>query len=472
MHPMPEVTEHLEMVEHVPVGKPSRAPSGGDVPSVPLRGNGTPVPLRGDGISVPLRGNGTPVPLRGNGTPIPLRGNVAAEDQALVFTIHDGNQLPCHLFGERTVEVLARPEVRAAHFRERDWGANLVARHLAREVGSSGFSRINLARVVMDFGRFPGTSSVGEEYLRRLSLFPPLEHLFSEETRHEILRRYYDGAAEAFVQHFAGPRVTLAVHTYDPLNHTGTQRPQVGLVARSLEYQQNSTMPPYIFDPLFPPELCEATCERLLTYQALADLERDGWHTALNYPYIMPEGSVEIRAQVWLFFRYLRRQFTSAFPETREQPGFQRVWQLLLDVIRRSTDAERLRGYLHRYREAPRGAEKLFGEARQAYGEVERFLAVGRKPLLDGYSFSGDRMSCLGIEVRKDLLCEIDHKKRWIRPSADADRNARRIAACIAPAVRSYLERHSRAATGREATATLDSAERGPAGARSECAPQ
>ncbi len=407
LYVMPEITEHLEVVEHVPVRETKGARPG---------------------------------------------GHPDHDNQALVFTIHDGDQLPRHLLGRHSEEIVAESETQAAYLHERDWGANLVARHLAREVGVGSFARVNLARVVMDFGRFPGTSSVGEEYLRRHALFPPLEHRFSEDARHEILRRYYDGAAQAFVQFFAGPRITLSVHTYDPLNLTGTRRPQVSLVTRSLEYQQTSTMPPYIFDPLFPPELCEATCERLLTYQALADLESDGWHTALNYPYIMPEGSVEIRAQVWLFFRYLRREFTRSFPETRDLPGYQRVWQLLFDVIRRSTDAERLRGYLHRYREPPRGAEKLFAEARHAYGEVRRYLEANRDLLLDGYRFSGDRLSCLGIEVRKDLLCEIDRQRGRVRPHADAENNARRIAACIAPAVRSYLERHSRNGAAHEAT--------------------
>ncbi len=435
MYAMPEITEHLEVVEHVPVRETSRARSGEGYP----------------GVAPEARSTAAPEARGGNGSP--PQGAGGSGDQALVFTIHDGDQLPRHLFGERTEEILALPETQTAFLQERDWGANLVARHLAREVGSSGYARINLARVAMDFGRFPGTSSVGEEYLRRHAIFPPLEHHLSEESRYEILRRYYNGAAQAFVRYIAGPRVTVSVHTYDPLNHTGTRRPQVSLVMRSLEYQQTSTMPPYIFDPLFPPELCEATCERLMTYQALADLERGGWYTALNYPYIMPEGSVEIRAQVWLFFRYLRREFLGAFPEARDQPGYVRVWQLLFDVIRRSTDAERLRGYLHRYREAPRGAEKVFAEARHAYGEVGRFLSSNRDFLLDGYRFSGDRLSCLGIEVRKDLLCEIDRERRRIRPHADAEENARRIAACIAPAIRSYLERHSRARASRESTA-------------------
>ena len=396
------------------------------------------------------------VPISSAGGQTPEGREPAVGDEPLIFTIHDGGQVPRHLLGESTEEVSARPEVRAAYLRERDWGANLVAEHLARDIGASGYLRVNLARVAMDFGRFPGTSSVGEEYLRRHALFPPLEHHFSEETRYEILRRYYDRAAQAFAQAFADASVTVSVHSYDPLNATGTQRPQVSLVTRSLEYQHTSTMPPYIFDPLFPPELCEATCERLLTYQALADLERDGWHTALNYPYIMPEGSVEIRAQVWLFFRYLRRQFTRSFPETRDRPGHQRVWQLLFDTVRRSTDAERLRGYLHRYREAPRGATKLFSEARRAYGEVTSYLADNRRRLLDGYRFSGGRLSSLGIEVRKDLLCAIDRDHGRIRPRAGAEHTARRIAACIAPAVRSYLERQSRTGDGADAAAEAE----------------
>ena len=211
-------------------------------------------------------------------------------------------------------------------------------------------------------------------------------------------------------------------------------------------------MPPYIFDPLLPPELFEATCERLMTYRALADLEQGGWYTALNYPYIMPEGSVEIRAQVWLFFRYLRREFTRAFPETRDRPGHQRVWQLLLDVIRRSTDAERLRGYLHRYRQPPHGLEKVFAEARRGYGEIGRFLDEHRDELLAGYTFAGERLSCLGIEVRKDLFCEIDRERRVVRRRPDAEDNARRIAQGIAPAVRAYLAADHR--TGMNARGT------------------
>lgn len=360
-------------------------------------------------------------------------------DRALIFTIHDGSQIPRHLFGERTAEVLAQPEISRAYIRERDWGANLVARELAREIGAASYTRVNLARVVMDFGRFPGCSSVGAEYLRRHAIFPPLEHLLSEQERHELLARYYDGASRTFVDQFARRRLTVAVHSYDPCNSSGTERPEISLVARSLEYQWTSTMPPYIFDPLFPPELCETTCQRYLSYRMLADLERDGWRTALNYPYIMPEGSVEIRAQVWLFFRYLRERFLAAFPEHWEEPGYQRVWQLLLDVTRRSGEAERLRAFLHRYREAPRDSQELFAEARRAYSKIRRFTEAQREQLLTDYRFSTQRTSCLGIEIRKDLLCEVDRERGLARLLPDAEHTARRIAACMAPAVRELV---------------------------------
>ena len=61
---MPEVTEHLKMVEHVPVRETRRA--------------------------------------RSEGFP-------GTADPVLVFTIHDGGHLPRHLFGERTEEALDRP---------------------------------------------------------------------------------------------------------------------------------------------------------------------------------------------------------------------------------------------------------------------------------------------------------------------------------------------------------------------------
>lgn len=366
-----------------------------------------------------------------SGLPIP-------EDKIVVFTIHDGGKVPAELWGERSGEVLAREEVAYAHMRERDWGANRVARELARQLGLAGYLRINLARVILDFGRFPGTSALGEEYLRRHSMFPPVEHLLSEEVKHEVLARYYDGISRVLTQHFVDKKLTVGVHTYDRFNRTGTERPRLSLISRSLEYQLHSSLPPYIFDPLFPNVLAESTCDRSLIYRMGLDLEIAGHPTATDYPYLMPEGSVEIRAQVWFFFRHLRKAFTEAYPETRDKAEYLRTWELLQDVTRRSPDCERLRAYLHRYRDAPPGLENLFGKARLAYGEIKDFLQREHHRLVEEYRFSKERPSCLGIEVRKDQLSVLGERNEVLGPREDAEVRAKDIAGVIAGAIRTH----------------------------------
>lgn len=357
----------------------------------------------------------------------------------LIFTIHDGACFPRHLFGERTEEVLARHDVTMAHAHERDWGANLAAHHLARELGTGGYLRVNLARVVMDFGRFPGVSARGEQYLLRHSIFAPLQDLLDGEARHEILARYYDAISRDLVQHFAQRRITLGVHTYDRHNRSGTVRPELSLISRSLSYQRTSSLPHYIFDPLFPAILGESTSDRRLVYRMALALEHEGRRTALDYPYTMPEGSVEMRAQVWFFFRHLRQLFTRRNPETRDLPAFQRIWQMLLDVVRRSAEGERLRAYIHRYREAPMGSEQIYADARHAYEAIEGFYTRQRETLVEGYRFSPERPSTLGIEVRKDLLVELDDQRMPLGLRPDAEQTAADLARILAGAVHEHL---------------------------------
>lgn len=362
------------------------------------------------------------------------------DEDIVVFSIHDGGQVPRHLWSARTEEVLEDGEVSYAYMRERDWGANLVAEKLARALGLSGFLRVNLARVILDFGRFPGTSALVAEYLRRQSMFPPVEHLLSEETKHEVLARYYDGISQVLTQHFSNKRLTLGVHTYDRFNKSGTERPRLSLISRSLEYQLSSSLPPYVFDPLLPTSLVETTCDRRLIYRMGLDLENAGIPTATDYPYLMPEGSVEIRAQVWFFFRHLRRIFTAAFPETADKAEYLRIWQLLQDVTRRSPDCERLRAYLHRYRDAPPGLERVFTNARTAYAEIKDFLQNERTRLLEGYRFQAERPSCLGIEVRKDQLAILGERNEVLDQRNDIEERAAEIAGQLARPIRAHMD--------------------------------
>lgn len=373
--------------------------------------------------------------------PVEFVGAETPGAQAVVLTIHDGDAVPRHLLGAQTEAVFARPEIADAHFLERDWGANLVARELSRALGLGGFLRVALARVMLDFGRFPGASGHGVEYLLRKAIYPPIEGLLEPEVKHELINRYYYAISDGLTRQVTGKTILLDVHTYDARNGSGTDRPEISLINRSLEYQQTSTIPPYLYDPLFPAHLCESTCDRELVYELLLGIQRAGWHVTKNYPYAMPAGSVEIRAQVWFFFRYLRQRFTAAFPETRDQEAYQHVWQMVLDVTRRSCDAQSLRGYLHRFREAQTGSEKLFREARNAYREIRRFVEHDGGEVAREYTFAADRPSCLGIEVRKDVLCHLDRAKGEVRLRSDAEKVARQIAAHFVAPVAGYLER-------------------------------
>jgi hypothetical protein len=364
-----------------------------------------------------------------------------SDDKVLLYTIHDGRQIPRHVFGEQTEEILARPEVAAAYASERDWGANLVASELAGRLGLSGYLRVNLARVVMDYGRLPGSSGPKARHLQRYCFFPPLVDILSEQQKYEILERYYDPISEQIGLHALKTKITIAIHTYDKHNVSGTLRPEISLLSRLLEYSAESTLPPDVFDPLFPPALCEeATSDRGLVYQILQNLERGGHQTALNYPYMMPAGATEMRGQVWYFFRHLRRHFLYAFPETRKLQPHRVVWQMLLDVDQRSADGARLKGFLHRYHGAPEDERALFLEAREAYHTIKQFLEEHYHELVHDYRESSERPSSLGLEVRKDLLCDVDKDRGEVTLKSDAQIMAHDIAFRIAAATHSFVE--------------------------------
>jgi hypothetical protein len=372
--------------------------------------------------------------------PVEWIGGEQGEDKVFVYTIHDGGQVPRDLFGDRTEEIFARPEIAAAYFAERDWGANLIAAELARHLGLAGYLRVNLARIVMDFGRLPGSSDEKARHLLRYCFFPPLAGHFSEQQKYDLLETHYDAISQRIAIHSLDTKITLAVHSYDELNETGTLRPEISLLSRLLEYSAESTLPPDVFDPLCPPDLLEeAASHRGLTYQILQSLERGGHQTALNYPYLMPAGATEMRSQVSFFFRHLRRHFLQAFPETRDELAFRLVWRMLLDVDQRYADAARLRGFLHRYHGAPEGHRETFLEAREGYAKIKHFLE-DNAPLVDDYRNSSERPSSLGLEVRKDLLSTIDRERGEVRPRSDAQLMAHDIAFRIAEPALSFLE--------------------------------
>lgn len=357
-------------------------------------------------------------------------------DAIMVDAIHDGAVVPDAFLVDRNGRRIA-PELFRSHYElDRDWGAGLVAGRLAGALGLPGWYKVNVARVLMDFGRFPGTTHEDAEYLRRFAINYPFSEVLSYDQRRELLEGCYDRTSAELERHIRGRILKIAVHTYDRLNASGTVRPMVSLVTRSLAYQTSSRLPQGVFDPLYPDLLAEFTADRILTDRISLDLEKSGIPVAHNYPYCLPEGSVEVRSQVWFFFSFLRERFEAEHPETRAARPYEMVWNLLLDTNLRSSEADMLRSYLHLYRHAPPGAEELFRQARLAYDHVAAFLDSDERRVVNEYRFWGGRPSSMGIEVRKDVVWEFDDQGRPLRPKVE---NAFRVAEAIAAAVLVYL---------------------------------
>ncbi|RMG06483.1 MAG: hypothetical protein D6731_25730 [Planctomycetota bacterium] len=357
-------------------------------------------------------------------------------DAILVDTVHDGDLIPRKYLERDGRAVLPKNVVQSAFARERDWGADLVAEHLARWLGLAGYHRVAVARVLLDFNRFPGTTPPGaDDPLGRLSINPPFAAALTHPEKMSLLEEVYDGISDRMERALAGKLIRLGIHTYDEHNPNLTRRPTVSLITRPASYQQNSRMPFGVFDPMYPDELGESTCSRTLRDRISLNLERAGFRVGHNHPYLLPEGCIDVRSQVWVFFLYLRRRFELERPETREDPAFRRVWTMLLNTNLRLAEAESLRGFLHRYRRVGADVLPAFQAAQRAYEEVREFVSQSR--VVTDFRRSHHRPSSLVIEVRKDVVAELDPETRL--PLRLIPENASRIAKVIAGAVTTFL---------------------------------
>lgn len=362
-------------------------------------------------------------------------------DQILVDTVHDGGGIPAAFRLDARGEPRLSPEVLAHHYaKERDWGASLVARRLAQELGIGGYYRVQFARVLLDVNRFPGcTPSLSTDHLDRLAINSPFKEILNHEEKTALLEGYYDRVSTLMEQALVGKLIKVGVHSYDERNPSNTRRPEVSLISRTRSYQEHSRMLPGIFDPLYPDSLAESTCSRALLHRISLNLERAGFRVGQNHPYLLPEGAIEVRAQVWYFFLYLRERFLRAHPELGGDPAYERVWNLLTNTNFRLQESETLRGYLHRFHRVPSELAESFQRSRQAYEHVAAYL--NESSVLDDYRHSALRPNSLVIEVRKDLLCDFDrasgHPRRLYE---EQDAKASEIARVIAESITLFLE--------------------------------
>ncbi|MCO4764269.1 MAG: hypothetical protein KC502_22345 [Myxococcales bacterium] len=355
----------------------------------------------------------------------------------LVDVIHDGAHIPAQFQVDDRGHPIAFEQYRSAYWLERDWGACLVAEAVCRHLGVPGYYRINIARVLMDFGRFPGLTQKDADHLDRYAINYPFSELLGFQQKRLVLQDLYDKISVGVDRAVRGTITKIAIHTYDKLNRSGTPRPEVSICTQPDSYNADSELPFGVFDPLYPDVLAEYTADRILRDRISLTFEKSGYRAAHNYPYTLPDGSIEVRSQVWAFFRFLRRKFEDEHPDTALQTGYELAWKMLCDTNLRSTTSEALRSYLYMYRKPPPGQEGEFAAAQRAYQHIQRFLMKDHTELVIGYRKSPERLSSLGLEVRKDLVYKFDRTGRVpLEPKPDA---ADKVGKVLAQAIYTYL---------------------------------
>lgn len=372
---------------------------------------------------------------------VPVSGpptvDIAARDleRILVDVVHDGAVIPQEFRVGRMGEEFPESLYMDHYVSERDWGAAVMARELAQALGLPAFYRVNLARVLMDFGRFPGSTPRAAPHLQRFAINYPFSELLDFGQKRALLERYYDTISDEMDRVVKPRRLKLAMHTYDPYNSNGTLRAPVSLITRVDGLHKDEVTE--AFDPLYPPQLGEWTCDRILRNRISLTVEKAGFGVAHNFPYTLPEGSIEVRSQVWRFFAFLEESFSKAHPETQGDPAFLAVWDMLLDTNRRDAQAQMLRAYIHHFQRAPLGKEQEFAASQRAYERVRAFVDAGDGRVVQAYRYAPSRPSAVAIEVRKDLIFDYDELGR---PTGEPLPSARAIAQAIAEALRIYLK--------------------------------
>lgn len=379
--------------------------------------------------------------------PVSLFEGADRYPKLMIDTIHDGAAIPAP-FWEAFLEAQSNKKVSWDEFEEvyvseRDWGADLFSSSLVQALNRRGHPcpghvRVNIARVLMDFGRFPGNTPHGAEHLERFAINYPFSKLLYYDQKKQLLENYYDKISDQYEELIGNQLLKIAIHTYDRFGANQAERPLMSIITRPLSYQVRSTMPQNFFDPLYPPILSEYTADRRLTYRISLHMEKAGIPIAHNYPYYLPDGSIEVRSQVWFFFHFLQERFQIRYPETRGVSAYELVWKMLLDTNLRSAESENLRSYLHMFRRAPANQVEEYREAGEAYREIAAFLHHDEGSLIKEYRNTTQRPSSLGIEVRKDYLWEFADKQcRY--PIAPREDNAAKLAEIFADALMTYF---------------------------------
>ena len=91
-------------------------------------------------------------------------------DRVMIDVIHDGPWIPEEFLVDGEGREIDDAEFIDYYWLERDWGAAMLAEALCRKLSVPGYHNVEMARVLINFGRFPGLTHQDAGHLDRFAL--------------------------------------------------------------------------------------------------------------------------------------------------------------------------------------------------------------------------------------------------------------------------------------------------------------
>lgn len=360
----------------------------------------------------------------------------------MVDTIHNGRVIPEGIMNEIVNNDAFRHEMQEGYVEERDWGACLIAESIARHLRLESFYEVQTARCVLDFGRFPGISRPWSAHLDRLSVSGSVAPFVRKHCPAEVLG-YYTGIADQMevaieerfrrsaeyrsrveqepiteTQRLRESRfVRIAVHTFDEYGRDKLRRPKVGLIHRSRSIADSGHLPDGVFSRHFPDELARFSADRLLKNCLSCAFEKNYIPEISDWPYMLPEGCVELRVLAWLWLRYLRAVFEEQVPNrvralknAIDEEHYEDYWKAVLNLNSVHPSSRLITPFLEGQMRDDQELPVNLRAARQVDQAVTTFLEeadadpAGVPWLVRKYQYDAYRPNCIVIEVRKNEI--------------------------------------------------------------------
>ena len=163
------------------------------------------------------------------GSPVPDE----FKDKVIIDAIHDGNTIPEKFLHGLQSQNRSDETLKYYYCKERDWGAELVAGYLASALHLEDYFRVNVARTLLDFGRFPGITGRAADHMTKFAINYPFSESLSFDQKRELLEDYYHVISLGLENYAEDKLLKIAIHSYDEKSPNNVRRPSVSRSGRA-----------------------------------------------------------------------------------------------------------------------------------------------------------------------------------------------------------------------------------------------